>query len=136
MPPISASVIRKAAGALLWVALSLASCSPAAAQGQTRPAANGSRIDLAQGWLIQSSAKVPQKGDELSAGKFQPHDWYPASIPSTVVAALVDNKVYPDPYFGMNLRSFPGTSYNVGQNFSNSATPADSPFAVSWWYRT
>ena len=93
-------------------------------------------MDLAKGWLIQSSAKVTDKGDVVSRSGFQPHAWYPSSIPSTVVAALVNNKVYPDPDFGMNLRSIPGTTYNVGVNFSNIAMPADSPFAVAWWFRT
>ena len=36
----------------------------------------------------------------------------------------------------MNLRQIPGTSYEVGKNFSNLEMPADSPFAVPWWYRT
>jgi len=96
----------------------------------------GERINLDKSWLIQSSAKVTELGSVISTTKFQPRDWYPAAIPSTVVAALVDNKVYPDPNFGMNLRSFPGMSYGVGQNFSNSAMSGDSPFRVSWWYRT
>ncbi len=47
----------------------------------------------------------------------------------------MQNKVLPEPYFGMNLRKLPGVSYPIGQNFSNLAMPADSPFAVSWWYR-
>ncbi len=98
--------------------------------------APGARIDLGKGWSIQSSAKVTQKGSEISTRGFPPRGWYPASVPSTVVSALVNNKVYPDPYFGMNLRSIPGTAYHVGQNFSNLPTPADSPFAVAWWYRT
>jgi len=49
---------------------------------------------------------------------------------------LVADQVYPDPYFGMNLRSIPGTSYRVSANFSNIAMPPDSPFRHSWWYRT
>ena len=104
------------------------------AQAPNAPA--GSRIDLAKAWSIQSSAKVTEKGDVLSTPKFQPAGWYESSVPTTVVAALVRNKVYPDPYFGMNLRAIPGTTYNIGGNFSNMAMPADSPFAVSWWYRT
>jgi exo-1,4-beta-D-glucosaminidase len=59
-----------------------------------------------------------------------------ASVPTSVVAALVSNGVYRDPYFGMNLRSIPGTTYNIGMNFANLPMPADSPFAVPWWYRT
>ena len=94
------------------------------------------RIDLGKGWSIQSSAQVTGKGEEISTSGFPARGWYPASVPTTVVSALVNNKVYPDPYFGMNLRSIPGTSYNIGQNFSNLPMPGDSPFAVPWWYRT
>jgi len=104
---------------------------PAAAQA---PA--GARIDLSGGWLIQSSAKVAEKGDAISAAQYQARDWYPATMPATVLTALVNNKVYPDPDFGMNLRSIPGVSYGIGQNFSNSAMPPDSPFARAWWFRT
>jgi exo-1,4-beta-D-glucosaminidase len=79
---------------------------------------------------------VAEKGGEISTAQYRPQEWYAASLPSTVVGALVSNKVYPDPYFGMNLRSFPGMGYNIGQNFANTAMPADSPFNRSWWYRT
>ena len=93
------------------------------------------RLTLAEGWMLQSSAKVEQKGDFISTGRFPLKDWYPVAVPTTVVAALVKNKVYPDPFFGMNLRSIPGTGYRIGVNFSNVAMPEDSPFAVPWWYR-
>src|SRR5262245_14457654 len=62
--------------------------------------------------------------------------WYPTTVPSTVLAALVANKVYADPYFGMNLRSIPGTTYPIGRNFSALPMPDDSPFRHSWRYRT
>ena len=52
-----------------------------------------------------------------------------------MVGNLVDDMVYPDPFFGMNLRSIPGMAYPVATNFSNKAMPSDSPFKVSWWYR-
>src|SRR5579883_3406825 len=83
-------------------------------------AAPGSRMFLRHGWKIQSSAKVPEKG----------------SVISTVLAALVRNHVYPNPDFGMNLRSIPGTTYPIGANFSNIPMPSDSPFRPGWWYRT
>jgi exo-1,4-beta-D-glucosaminidase len=94
------------------------------------------RIDLEKAWALQSSAKVPEKGDVISTGAYQPREWYPSSVPSTVLAALIHNKLYPDPYFGMNLRSIPGASYPIGSNFANAPMPKASPFAVSWWYRT
>src|SRR5579883_3187930 len=62
--------------------------------------------------------------------------WYPTDIPSTVRAALVRNHVYPNPDFGMNLRSILGTTYPIGANFSNIPMPSDSPFRPGWWYRT
>ena len=134
MPGIA--IQRKLTCALLTIACVAALSGLKLAWGQPGPAGNGSRIDLAKGWLIQSSAKVTDKGDVISRSGFQPHEWYPSSIPSTVIAALVNNKVYPDPDFGMNLRSIPGTIYGIGLNFANIAMPADSPFAVPWWYRT
>ena len=57
------------------------------------------------------------------------------TVPTTVVAAQVKDKIFPDPYFGMNLRSLPGVNYPIGGNFSNIAMAPDSPYAVSWWYR-
>ncbi|MEP6819855.1 MAG: glycoside hydrolase family 2 TIM barrel-domain containing protein [bacterium] len=94
------------------------------------------RIFLRKGWAIQSSAKVREKGDAISQNQFQPKNWYPATVPSTVVGTLVDDKVYPDPFVGMNLRLIPGCSYPIGANFSLRPMPEDSPFRSSWWYRT
>jgi len=109
-------------------------CSWAAA----RPAestSQGNRLLLRDGWKLQSSCKVEEKGEVLSTPRFQPKGWYPVTVPTTVVAALVKNKVYPDPYFGMNLRALPGMAYPIGDKFSSLPTPQDSPFIVPWWYR-
>jgi exo-1,4-beta-D-glucosaminidase len=94
------------------------------------------KIFLRERWAIRSSAQVKEKGDVLSQTVFQTRDWYPARVPSTVAGTLVDNKVYPDPFVGMNLRMMPGCSYPIGANFSLRPMPEDSPFRVSWWYRT
>jgi len=107
----------------------------AIAQRQRRQPAPG-KIVLREHWTIQSSAQVKEKGDALSQTDFQPRNWYPASVPSTVAGALVDLKVYPDPFVGMNLRKMPGCGYPIGANFSLLPMPDDSPFRVSWWYRT
>src|SRR5579885_3707374 len=87
-------------------------------------------------WSVQSSGRVAESGAVLSTARYRATGWYPAAMPSTVVAALVANRVYPDPYFGMNLRSYPGMGYNIGQNFANLPMPAASPFARPWWFRT
>src|SRR6266404_84234 len=101
-----------------------------------RDAVQTPRLYLKEGWRIQSSAQIKEKGEMLSASEFLPTKWYPATVPSTVVGTLVENKVYPDPFFGQNLRQIPGCSYPIGANFSNLPMPEDSPFRVSWWYRT
>jgi hypothetical protein len=92
-------------------------------------------VALRDGWSLQSNCKVEKPGEVISTPRFQPTGWYAVSVPTTVVAALVKHKVYPDPGFGMNLRSYPGMSYPIGTNFSNIAMQQDSPFMVPWWYR-
>ena len=94
------------------------------------------RLELREGWAIQSSAKVTAGGEAVSRPGFATAGWHRATVPTTVVSALVADGTFPDPYYGMNLRKIPGTTYAIGKNFSNIAMPADSPFAVPWWYRT
>ena len=105
--------------------------------GQNEPARPhpSSRIALIDGWSLQTSSKVDQTGEEISRPTFQPHNWHTVSVPTTVVAAQIKNKALPDPFFGMNLRQFPGMGYPIGANFSNLPMPPDSPYAVPWWYR-
>ena len=92
-------------------------------------------LSLREGWALQSSGKVDEKGEALSSPSFQPKGWYTVTVPTTVVAALVEHKAYPDPFFGTNLRSFPGVTYPIGANFSNVPMQQDSPFIIPWWYR-
>lgn len=91
---------------------------------------------LRQGWAIQAAQDVRESGGVLSLPSFRARGWYTATLPSTVLSALVAARVYQDPYTGMNLRSIPGTSYPISSNFSNVLMPPDSPFRRSWWYRT
>jgi exo-1,4-beta-D-glucosaminidase len=92
-------------------------------------------IVLREGWTVQSSAKVPEGGEKISLHGFDTANWYKTAAPKTVFAALVENGVYKDPYFGMNLRSVPGVEYPVGAQFANLEMPSNSPYAVPWWYR-
>jgi exo-1,4-beta-D-glucosaminidase len=119
--------------ALLFLVTNLAASALLAAAAE--PGAE-SQMLLREGWAIQSSADVHEDGAAISTPGFKARDWYAATLPSTVLSALVQNRIYPDPYFGMNLRSIPGTSYPIFNNFSGSLMPPDSPFRHSWWYRT
>lgn len=88
-------------------------------------------LPLEQGWAIQSAAKIDADGAVLSTNAYAPEGWHPTSVPRTVLAALVDNGVYPDPYYGLNLKQIPG--YRDGLWL---VMPEDSPFRPHWWYRT
>jgi len=102
---------------------------------QSNPKSSDPKFSLNDGWALQSSVKVSEKGETIATPSFQPKDWIKATVPTTVVAAQVKAGLLPDPLYGMNLRQYPGVSYPVGGNFSNLPMPADSPYAVSWWYR-
>jgi len=91
---------------------------------------------LRQGWALQSSCEVHATGSQISSPGFRDDGWHRAAVPATVVAALVADKTYPDPDFGMNLRSIPGATYPLGAIFTDLPMPKDSPFRCSWWYRT
>lgn len=90
---------------------------------------------LRDGWKVQSSAKVSATGDQVSAAGFSTDGWYTTSAPKTVFAVLVENGVYKDPFFGMNLRSIPGVDYKIGGQFANEEMAPNNPYAVPWWYR-
>jgi exo-1,4-beta-D-glucosaminidase len=98
-----------------------------------------SHVLLGTGWLIQSSAVATDPGTVISTNAYTPSQWYPTTVPSTVLASLVANNVYEDILTGMNLRSVPGTTYPIGVDFLSSeddyAMPADSPFLPPWWFR-
>lgn len=73
---------------------------------------------LNSGWMIQSSAVVDAEGEKISSPAFVTKGWYPASVPTTVLSALVKNGVYRDVFFGRNME-----------------TISPDPFRMSWWYR-
>ncbi len=91
---------------------------------------------LNEGWTIQSADSMTGNGEIISGAGFGTTGWYKTSVPATVLSVLVNNNVYPDPYYGMNLRSIPGTDYPLNKNFSNLPMSDQSPFNVPWWYRT
>jgi exo-1,4-beta-D-glucosaminidase len=129
----------------VWLAVVISLISPVARQDlsaqEKAPAATAGRhggeprLALHEGWSLQTSTKVEAKGEVISSLGFSPKGWHEVNVPSTVVAALVKDKTLPDPFPGMNLRSFAGVTYPIGGNFSNIPMAPDSPYAVSWWYR-
>ncbi|MCL5030292.1 MAG: glycoside hydrolase family 2 [Bacteroidetes bacterium] len=77
------------------------------------------KMKLKNNWFIQSSEKIKETGEQISTPAFNTNGWYHAEVPTTVLAALVKNKVYNDIFFDKNLDKI-----------------SPEPFKKSWWYRT
>jgi exo-1,4-beta-D-glucosaminidase len=93
--------------------------------------ASDEKFLLKDNWAIQSSKEIKSDAKTISTIGFKTDGWYPTSVPTTVLAALVANKVYPDPYYGTNINNLPGTI-----PYPKRDMPDGSPFKVAWWYRT
>jgi len=112
----------------LLCCLSLVAVAPLLQAGTVTP--------LHEGWQLQSACKLQASGDVISVVGFQPDGWLKTTVPSTVLAAQAADGVFPDPYFGMNLRQIPGTTYDIGKIFANLPMDPNSPYHCGWWYRT
>jgi exo-1,4-beta-D-glucosaminidase len=97
---------------------------------------SNSTLDLNGGWQIQSSCEAKTTGDLVSAPGFTATGWHKTTVPNTVVGTLVDDKTYPDPMYGTNLKKLPGMNYNDKSFFAIQDMPEGSPFRCSWWWRT
>jgi exo-1,4-beta-D-glucosaminidase len=69
---------------------------------------------------IQRASELNEGGDELSQASYAGSSgWHRARVPTTVLAALVDDGTYADPRVGDNLLDIP-----------------EQPFEGPWWYRS
>ncbi|MGW1288822.1 glycoside hydrolase family 2 protein [Streptomyces sp. NPDC001118] len=82
------------------------------------PSAAGTATPLT-GYAIQSSAKVSDSAASVSSPGYPAQGWYPAAPRSTVLAALLADGVYADPFFSTNQQKIP-----------------KADFEVPWWYRS
>lgn len=102
----------------------LASCLPAAAgdfPSFARPQAAPVSIELAAGWRLASALDVSESGPSVSQTGFDDSRWHSVRrMPATVLQTLRDNELYPDLYYGTNLRD---------------QVPPDL-YRQDWWYRT
>ncbi len=55
-----------------------------------------------QTWLMKKNGEVNATGAEISTLDFKTNGWAEAIVPGTVLTNLVEQKVYPEPYFGQN----------------------------------
>src|SRR6516165_3104626 len=85
--------------------------------------AQETRTYLHQGWRLESACDVKSKGEEISRTGFDASQWHKAEIPATVVGALIADKTYSDPNYGVNLRALPGMNYSSKSLFANQDFP-------------
>ena len=55
-------------------------------------------------WQMQIATDPKQTGDAISTPAFAATGWYTAAVPGTILTTLVNNKVYPEPLYGENMR--------------------------------
>jgi len=71
----------------------------------TAPAGGLDEMTLGSGWQMQEAGKVAEtSGEAISQPGYAPRNWYPATVPGTVLTTLVNNKVYAEPLWGENNR--------------------------------
>jgi Exo-beta-D-glucosaminidase Ig-fold domain/Glycosyl hydrolases family 2/Glycosyl hydrolases family 2, TIM barrel domain/Beta-galactosidase jelly roll domain len=92
-------------------------------------------------FFLQSSSVVAATGKELSSpGYSAPGYWFPVTVPSTVLSGLVQNKIYADPYSGMNNMLIPDASDSFNHQYhleQYSFLPNEpNPWKKPYWYRT
>lgn len=75
--------------------------------------------EIKDGWELTDEETVLLSGKNIFDTTLDTSEWYNATVPGTVLTTLVNQGVYPDPYYGLNNMSIP-----------------DSLSTTVWWYRT
>ena len=73
---------------------------------------------LSGGWEMIEGYKLAGKRMSLWDIRTNASEWYNATVPGTVLTTLVEQSVYPDPYYGLNNLLIP-----------------DTLCRMDWWYR-
>lgn len=79
---------------------------------------SATEYEIVSGWeLIEDYRAIASMQSPVAEG-IDTDDWYNAVVPGTVLTTLVQQGVYPDPYYGTNNLSIP-----------------DTLSRMDWWYR-
>jgi hypothetical protein len=73
---------------------------------------------LNTGWEMIDASSVIASGKSVFSHEDHTSLWHNATVPGTVLTTLVDQGIYPDPYYGLNNLYIP-----------------DSLCRMDWWYR-
>lgn len=78
-------------------------------------------------WRMKRADQTGARSEDVSTSKISAESWLPAVVPGTVLNSLVYNKVYPEPYYGLNNKLESGLIpdiYQTGRDF------------YTYWFRT
>ncbi len=91
------------------------------------------QYELNTGWQCVNIKNIHANGEKISEPTFRLIDFMPATVPGTVLTTMLNNKMVPDPFYGMNNEKIPDI-YNTGldyytywfvKDFSEKITDAD-----------
>ncbi|HVW59297.1 MAG TPA: hypothetical protein VHC48_04655, partial [Puia sp.] len=63
--------------------------------------------ELNTDWKCINFSKLSAGGEKISQPSYSTKDWMPATVPGTVLTTLINNKLMPDPFYGMNNQRIP-----------------------------
>lgn len=72
--------------------------------------------ELNTGWKCRNISEVNPNGSEISKPGFSLEGWMNAVIPGTVLTTQLENRMIPDPFYGMNNEQIPDI-YHVGKDY-------------------
>jgi len=73
-------------------------------------------FELNTGWKCKNINSVKAEGKDISLFSFPTDDWFPATVPGTVLTTLLNNGLVPDPFYGMNNENIPDI-YDAGKEY-------------------
>jgi hypothetical protein len=118
--------------ALLTIATILVSCS---IKTKIEPA----KVSLSGDWIIQSSLLAKEGGEIISTENYKPEAWYPAQVPTTVLNALIKDKIYSDPWIGLNNYKIPDVSDEFNKKYDlakySYIDGKTNPWKDPYWFR-
>jgi exo-1,4-beta-D-glucosaminidase len=96
-------------------------------------------ILLYDDWQMKESSIIGMNGEKISTPGYKLENWYPTTVPTTVLGTLVRNGIYPDPYIGMNNMKIPDVNdaFNKRYNLANYSHLPDgsNPWLRPYWFR-
>ncbi len=91
-------------------------------------------------WEMKSSLQTTADGEKISSADFEEDNWLKVKVPTTVLRALVEAKIYPDPHLDLNNFKIPDASDSLNEILDlgkySHIKGHPNPFKEPYWFRT